>query len=265
MRKLTVALGLLASCAIARPALAEPSSSHYARCDKTVSSNESELAHQKYIAGKQDYDEGNYVSAVRRFRDAYTLDCTKHELLIIISAAYEREGDKREALNALETYVERAPSAPDVATYRAKIENVKKQIAAARPAPIHSSSSAARVPAEHSIYPWFLVGAGAVTLGVGITMVATTPSLPGGCDETTKQCVRRQDESAGDFENRRVAAGRSVAQPIWGTVATASGVALVAGGLLWHFLEPRQKKPTKAKLTPTVAPGVAGLALGGTF
>lgn len=272
-RKHIIGFGLLLAAATSVPAFAQPAGQSYPSCTKTVSTGESELAHQKYIAGKQDYDEGNYDSALRRFRDAYTLDCTKHELLIIISAAYERKGDKKEAVNALETYVARSPGAPDVPTYQAKIDNLKKQIAAAppptataAPAPTTTAPTAGGEVQEHTVFPWIVVGAGVAALGVGIALIATAPELPGGCDANTKTCQKRTEESSADFENRQAEAGRSVDQPKWGTIVTVGGGALVVGGLVWHFLEPTSPKETaKTKVRPSVGPGFAGLAVGGAF
>ncbi len=273
-RKHIIGIGLLLAAVTSVPAFAQPAGQGYPSCTKTVTSGESELAHQKYIAGKQDYDEGNYDSALRRFRDAYTLDCTKHELLIIISAAYERKGDKKEAVGALEAYVARSPGAPDVGTYQAKIENLKKQIAAAPP-PTATTSPTSPPPTtapsksetqEHTVYPWLLTGAGVVALGVGIAVIATAPNLPRDCDEQSKVCTRRDGEPEDEFKDRQAEAGRSVDQPFWGTVAVVGGGALIVGGLVWHFLEPTgPKEAAKPKLRPSVAPGYAGLALGGIF
>ncbi|HVH44059.1 MAG TPA: hypothetical protein VM925_17030, partial [Labilithrix sp.] len=199
------------------PARAEAPAQGYPPCVKTVTTNDSELAHQKYIAGRQDYEEGNYDSAVRRFRDAYNLDCTKHELLVILAAAHERKGDKREAVSALETYVERASSAPDVATYKAKIENLKKQIAeTASPPPSPPSGS----PREHTVFPWIVAAAGGVALGAGIVLLATAPALPSGCDAETRTCLPRTGEAPVDLEQRKRDAGKSADQPTWGTVVT---------------------------------------------
>lgn len=272
-RKHIIGLGLLLAAVTSVPAFAQPAGQGYASCTKTVTAGESELAHQKYIAGKQDYDEGNYDSALRRFRDAYTLDCTKHELLIIISAAYERKGDKKEAVDALETYVARSPGAPDAGTYQAKIENLKKQLAAAQPPPATTPTEPPPTtppPKEdvqgHSVFPWILTGAGVAALGVGIVLIATAPKLPDGCDKDQQTCRPLPNESAQAFEDRQSEAGRSAGQPLAGTIVTLGGGALVVGGLLWHFLEPTGTKETaKPKLRPSVSPGYAGLALGGRF
>lgn len=48
----------------------------------------------------------------------------------------------------------------------------------------------------------------------------------------------------------------------------AGGAVLVAGGLLWHFLEPTgpvAKGALSPKLTPNVTPGYAGMSFGCTF
>jgi tetratricopeptide (TPR) repeat protein len=266
---LILGLGLfLVAAATSAPAFAQPAQATYPACTKTVSATESDLAHQKYIAGKQDYDEGNYESAVRRFRDAYNIDCTKHELLIIISAAYERKGDKKEAVTALETYVARAPNAPDISTYQAKIENLKKQIAAAPPpqAATPPPPPAAHETQERSPWPWVVAGAGVVAIGIGIAVVATAPSLPGNCDRDTEKCTKLPNESPADFQDRQDRAGRSLRQPTYGVVTIVGGGVLVAGGLLWHFLEPTgPKESAKTKVRPLVSPGYAGLSVGGTF
>jgi hypothetical protein len=46
----------------------------------------------------------------------------------------------------------------------------------------------------------------------------------------------------------------------------AIGIAGVAGGLIWHFLEPTSSSGSSgSSLSPVVAPGYAGLSLGGHF
>lgn len=261
-----LSLLVLGSALIVSPALAaEAPSNPYPTCNKNVSPAESENAHQKYVAGKLDYDEANYDSAIRRFRDAYALDCTKHELLIIISAAYERKGDKKEAVAALETFLARVPTSPDAGTYQTKIENLKKLIAAQAPPPPPPEQPKPEMH-EHSVVPWVLVGAGVVALGVGIALVATAPDLPPDCDRKTEECIPRPGETPAQLQKRQDEAGRALGQPLWGTVTIIGGGALVAGGLIWHFLEPTGPKEKVAlRPSPAVAPGFAGVSLGGSF
>jgi hypothetical protein len=266
-------LGLLLAVATSVPAFAEQPTV-YPVCTKPVGTAESELAHQKYIAGKQDYDEKNYDSAIRRFRDAYNLDCTKHELLIIISAAYERKGDKKEALNALETYVARAPNAPDVGTYQAGIDNLKKQIAATPPPAPAPTSTGAPPPGsevqEHTALPWIVFGGGVAALGVGIVLLATAPQNPSNCIVSTTTCTKKANESDADLKADQDQAGNAKGQPIWGTATTIVGGIAVVGGLAWHFLEPtgpkdKDKEAWHKKLRPILGRGNAGLAFSGRF
>jgi hypothetical protein len=257
-------VAMTAMIAATAPAYADTAQGYPPCTNKPVSTIESDDAHTKYIAGRQDYDEGNYENAVRRFRSAYTLDCTKHELLLILSSAYERKGDKKEALSALETYVARVPSSPDMATYQLKIDNLKKDLA----------RQSAAAPAEnrgHTPYPWILVGIGGAAVAAGLAVVLTAPSLPGNCFEATSECTAKPGESAADVANDGSHAKRSVDQPRAGWAVFGGGLALVAGGLLWHFLEPTGPKKSGAlrtvtpTVTPSVSPGFAGLSLGGAF
>ncbi len=243
-----------------------------AACAATsVPPTESDRAHTIYQGGKVQYDDKNYDAAIVQFRDAYKRDCSKHDLLIIISRAYELKGDKVEALRALETFVERVPNSPDVMTHKNGIESLKKQIAAQPPPPPVAAAPVAPPPEirEHTIPPWIVVGLGGAGVIAGVVILATTPKLPAGCDETSKTCARVPGETTDQYSDRQSRAGASQSQPTIGAVVVGIGGALVVGGLLWHFLEPTgpvektaQRKP---KLTPQVAPGFAGMSLGGSF
>lgn len=274
MSRRTTLLGLGFSVMVATvPAYADAPAQGYPPCsNKPVSSSDSENAHTKYIAGRQDYDEGNYENAVRRFRDAYTLDCTKHELLLILSSAYERKGDKKEALSALETYVARVPNSPDMTTYQLKIDNLKKDLARqSAAAPAVATSTTSTESRGHTPYPWIVVGIGGATVAAGLAVALTAPNRPSGCDESTNTCTQNPGESKEDLVDRQDRAARAKNQPVIGWAVFGGGLALVAGGLLWHFLEPTGPKKSSARpsVTPTVAPMVgpafAGLSLGGAF
>ena len=147
----------------------------------TVPQSESERAHTIYQAGKVQYDDKNYDAAIVQFRDAYKRDCSKHDLLIIISRAYELKGDKVEALKALEQYVDRVPTSPDIMTHRNGIDSLKKQIAAQPPPPPPSAGAVPSAPPqemrEHTIPPWIVVGVGGIAVIAGIVVIATAPSV----------------------------------------------------------------------------------------
>jgi hypothetical protein len=51
-----------------------------------------------------------------------------------------------------------------------------------------------------------------------------------------------------------------------GVVSMAVGAAAAVGGLVWHFMEPTgSSSTTGATVAPVVAPGYAGVGLGGRF
>jgi hypothetical protein len=271
-RKLFIAFGLLAAMAPLAPASAQPAAGGgYPAACPSVAPAKSEEAHAFYSAGRAFYDEGTYDPAITQFREAYKRDCSKHELLVIISRSYELKGDRAEAVRALEVFLERVKDSPDAATHRAKIDNLKKQIAAPPP-PAPPPPVPAPAPAEvreHTIPPWIVVGVGGAAIVAGVVVLATAPTLPEGCDKVTNTCERFSGESDAAFKDRQDRAGGSQNQPTIGAVLTGGGLVFVAGGLLWHFLEPTGPTPAtasvKPKVKPDLAPGYAGLSLGGTF
>lgn len=257
-----VGLGVLAMVATATPAYAEEGTQPYPSCaNKVVSARESDQAHDKYIAARLEYDEAVYDRAIVHFRQAYALDCTKHDLLLIISSAYQLKGDKREALAALETYVARVPNSPDLATYQVKIENLKAGIAEdAKHAPTPTKPVVAAEPRGHTPYPWIVVGVGGAAVAAGLVL-ALVPSVPDNCVDG--KCTPR----AGQVQSELVKdAMRATDLQTAGWITFGGGLALVAGGLLWHFLEPTGPRSTaRTRVTPTVAPGFAGMSVGGAF
>jgi tetratricopeptide (TPR) repeat protein len=277
-------LGLLLAAAAFVPAaaLAQPGAppAPYPECKgRTVSSSDSEKAHTIYLAGKVKYDESDYAAAIAQFREAYSRDCTKHELLIIISAAYAKDGNKVEAVRALRTYLERVPNTPDRSTYERSIENLEKQIAAQPPASAQPSASATSPPPAatppaapaqergHTIYPWLVVGAGGAAMVAGGLVHALRPALPENCEASTGKCKQKPGESDSAFEDDQARAGRWKTMPKIGTALLVGGGVLVVGGIVWHFLEPTGPKEASVvpKLRPEVAPGFAGASVGGSF
>src|ERR1700733_12213015 len=103
---------------------------------------DTDAAHGAYRAGKGSFDEADYTTAINYFKDAYRRDCTKHELLVIIARAYELQGNRREAVHALETYLDRVPTAQDSEVQKRHIANLKREIVEQPSASVSASASA---------------------------------------------------------------------------------------------------------------------------
>lgn len=289
--KLT-ALALLLGTALAIPAIAQTGTvTQYAACPDPppkMSQAEQDAAHVVFLAGKVAYDEGDYTKAVESFKDAYRRDCSKVALLNFIARAYEAKGDKAEAVNALETYLKRNPKAEDAESVRRRIDNLKAQIAAqptvtatgtatatatgtgTATAPTATSTSTAAPPERgHTAGPWVVVGVGGAALVPGIILTIVGQGKYGsatdGCKRAPNGDLIPNSCPIADAEvTRRQDSGLLLRG--FGIGLLAGGVALIAGGLIWHFVEPTgPAKEGKIRLSPVWQPGYAGLDLSGAF
>ena len=284
----------LAGVAIGVPALAQGTPSTYATaCEKQPSQGDQEAAHASFTLGKKAYDEADYPKAIKYLKDAYELDCTKPDLLKYISSAYVAKGDKIEAIAALEAYVKASPKAGDLDVVQKKITNLKQQLtqptgsgATTAPtatgtttAPTGSGTTTAPTSTDtpppppvdgerkHGIAPWIVVGGGAAVAIVGGVMIGVGAAQVG---DSTKGCTLTANgydcgSAAKNADAKSKNDSGHMVQNV-GVVFTIVGAAAIAGGLVWHFLEPTgPAKAAKTRVTPQVGPGYAGLAIGGSF
>ncbi len=293
----SMGLAALLASAVTVPALAQqPTSSTYPTCPGSVSSADSEAAHGLYVAGKRSFDEADYPTAISLFKDAYKRDCTKHELLNIIARSYELKGDRAEAINALETYVKRGKlSDSDSDAIQKRIANLKQQLAqqpvAAASAPPTATAPTATTtttapppppppPAEerhHGVAPWIVVGAGAAMAVTGVVLVVVGLNKIGQsrdlCPGSGSDRLCPDQSATGgptSDQNRQTATDLQSQGNTFGAiggVVGGVGVLAVAGGLVWHFVEPTgpEHPATGFGVRPEVAPGYAGASLGARF
>ncbi|MEO7109508.1 MAG: hypothetical protein ABI183_03630 [Polyangiaceae bacterium] len=305
---------VLGAVALAVPAVAQTSASPtassaaaplatYPACSMPPSKDDSEVAHGAYIAGKRAFDENDYPTALQYFRDALKRDCTKYELLNIISRAYELEGNRPEAINALQVYLKRAPANdPGAEAIQRRVVNLKAlqdaadasakaaatsgsasasatTTASAQPSTTSTSEPPPELPVRgHTVAPWILMGAGVVAIGVGIPLAiigannittADNRITADGCEVGVELCpgVNANSLDAADQANGPRNNG-SIEEGI-GIGLIGVGAAAIVGGLVWHFVEPTGPADTsqKAKLTvrPDSRPGYQGLSVLGTF
>lgn len=283
---------VLGAVAVAVPALAQqpaPPLTTYPACTSAPSKDDSEVAHGAYIAGKRAFDENDYPTALQYFKDALRRDCSKYELLNIISRAYELAGDRPEAINALETYVKRAPSTdPSLEAIQKRLTNLKAQAAAdassktvvtptasasASAAPTSSAPTVTEPPPaaparHHSVAPWAVVGVGGAALVTGIVLFAIGENDISSASDLCQRaqnggCLNGTDQLASDKQSQ----GNTLAAV--GGVVGGVGVVAIVGGLIWHFTEPTGPAPSasgaRIDLRPDARPGYAGLSVGGAF
>ena len=282
LRKHIIGMGLLLGCVTALPAYAQQSvqlptaqtmANDFPVCTKKATEVEQEQARQKFIAARQDSDEGQYDTAIKRFKIAYDLDCSKPELLLMIATAFEKKGDltsKQAAVAALEVYTQRAPKdAPDMATTLTKIDNMKKALSTTPPPSASNGNGASKPeePHEHSVVPWIVVGVGGAALVTGL--VLSFIPYPDGCS-TDNQANGKPGTCTGPNADANLStAGTVHGLHIGGPITAAVGGAMIVGGLVWHFLEPTGTKSSstgvRRNFSPTIAPGFGGLSYGGTF
>jgi hypothetical protein len=252
--------------------------SAYGTCARQPTQADTDAAHGAYMAGKGSFDEADYTTALNYFKDAYRRDCTKHELLVIIARAYELKGDKREAVHALEAYLERMPNASDAEVQKRRIANLKREVVDAPPPvapsvsppvsvtvattpPASAESASSSTPAaHHSIAPWIVVGVGGAVLITGAILL---PVGAGKVSDAEKACPNHVCPSGDTTSIDSGNSGRTT--ETLGAILLPVGAAAIAGGLIWHFMEPKAKTAAAPRITPQMGPGYAGVTVGGAF
>ena len=102
----------------------------YPACSQKPSEADRKAAQGAFAAGQGSFNEGDYKTATTYWRDAYRRDCTAHALLLNLARAYESNGEKKAAVLALKTYLDRNPDPGQRPQIERRIENLEAQIAA---------------------------------------------------------------------------------------------------------------------------------------
>ena len=248
----------------------------FSGCNSKPTKSDTADAKRSYERGKKMFDERDR-GAIDLFRSAYLADCTKHELLVVLSFAYQSDGQLKEALAASELYMQKrgsSLSAEDRHTVEERIALLKRKqkeqeeaaAAAARPQvverPVAPPPPVDDGP-KHSPYPWVLVGVGAAAIVTGAILFpigkATLPKPPN-CDGTATlfdngNCTNDADAAK---------AGRAMGMQRGGIIAIGAGGLAVVGGLVWYAVDVTSKSNTTGRrIYPTFGPRSLGLA--GTF
>jgi hypothetical protein len=278
-------------------AFGEGSKTAFPPCTTTATEADRKAAQGAFAAGQGSFNEADYPTAITYWRDAYRRDCSAHALLLNLGRAYELKGDRTEAINALETYLQRKPDAADADQIRRRIENLKTQMAAAEktaapvvsapaappPPPVPTATAApAAAPApldsaeggrSRSPVPLFVAGGGGVLAIVGaIVFVGGVTKVQQAEDVCpTHKCPLDVPPQTAADAIEKGNSGRQ--QQVIGGVLLGAGVVAAGGGLLWYFLSsPSSDAPSKTVFsprrtaaTPAIGPGYAGISLSGSF
>ena len=278
MRTLTPALALcLVSSVLALSAAAADAPITFKACAGKPSADDEKAARGLFEAGRTAYNEGDYNRAINYWRDAFDRDCTAAPLLLNLANAYEKSANIDASITSLETYLKRRPDAEDASTIQKRIENMKRArqsapppvVSSAKPVPPPppppptSSSTVAPPPPPETpssgpgIAPWIVVGVGGALTITGLIVYSGGKSKISDSENACPdhKCI---DPSAAQKGND----GRS--QEKLGGILAGVGVAGIAGGLAWYFLA-KPSPSQSAYVTPTAAPGFAGVSAGGSF
>ena len=271
--------GLISLSAVG--ALASDTKTPFPSCTTAPTEADRKAAQGAFAAGQGSFNEADYATAITYWRDAYRRDCTAHALLLNLARAYELKTDRTEAVNALETYLQRKPDAPDADQIRRRIENLKSQTVAAAP-PTAPRRPSRRPPSQPP--PPRRPGAEAAEKGRrtwrdpfhrrrcrrryrdrGAVLLAT--GLKNENDASDK-CPSRKNCTQEVTDQGNTARTQ---EQIGGALLGVGGAA-IAGGLIWYFAASPSsgsaQSPshgTTAGLAPSIAPGFAGVSLAGSF
>ena len=252
-------------------------------CNKpAVTGAESFDAH--YTVGREAFEHGEHTEALKQFVLAYEADCKRHEILIIMSRAYEGDQSYADAARVLDIYLSRVPDAANSAAIRersAKLRDKDREKARAHADEEKARASAARAHTNgqgkaeaptpgtppsadsggSSIAPWVLVGVGGGIFAVGsVTFVAAAVGLPDGCSfGFPSRCA--DPKNIPEAEKSRPATYVAV-------ILMGTGLATAATVLVWHFLdkpEASARTSSKVRIAPIVGVSCTGIALSGAL
>ena len=175
-------------------------------------------------------------------------------------------------------YLERVPNSPDAPTHRNGIESLKRQIAAAAAAHGDRPGTGAdehRSAAERDAraHGRAVAGRGSRRCGASSRasiLLAVAPKCRRTATRRRQTCTAKPGEDPASLAKDTKDAGTAVGLKTGGLMALIAGSApsSVAGSSGTSSSRPGPVEKTgkiKPRLTPAVAPGYAGMSLGGTF
>lgn len=200
------------------------------------------------------YREGRFREAVELLKRAYDL---KPEPVIQynIGRAYERLGERDNAIAAYRAYLAAAPNAPDRSAVEAKIaalvqENAKRE---ATPPEVQITAPVvqrAETPRALSRTPWLIAGLGVAGVGTGAVFGALMIS-------------RRDDANDPSTSGRDTLVANAAARrySIAANIAFVTGSVIAAGGITWGIVDWVGSRRSKSRVLVDAQISPNGLAL----
>lgn len=271
----------------------------YPVCNHEPTETDVSAAKGAYRAGQVSFQEADYERALLYWEDAFRRDCTAVKLLLNIARAYELSGDRRAAVHALVTYLERDPDWEDRSAVEKRIEKLNQKLAeeqaaedarrkaeeAERAAREREREQAALAAApRRAAWPVAVTTSGAALaigggalLALGVTSVNQDKNdiaTDLGCERAHRNTACPSDEQRLQVEeefqsNSSMKRGRTV-RTSGIVLAGAGAVTTTVGAIFWAKLWKSTPPPRAARLlefqaVPVVFPGYQGLSLGGSF
>jgi hypothetical protein len=294
--KRTAPLLALVGLGFAVPALAQqadlvkPGEAIPAACtDADVTPERNRRASDLYKTGKIAAENLEREKAIFYYVDAYRADCTGHAVLLKVAELWELKGNKAEALRYTQAFLDRAkPDDPNRESATVRRDRLKRDVAAAAAAsatvtttatttattqPTATSTAptatttATTAPTSttpprqqsHTILPWVATGVGGAAAIVGgvffVIGAGQVSDAEASCPGHSSCTGAATDKGNSGRHNETL-----------GVIVGAAGLAVAAGGLIWHFAEGTgPKETTGVRVTPHVAPGYGGVSIGGRF
>ena len=273
-------LGTLLALTIASAARGEEVKP-YPECTHKASETDMQAAQSAHKAAEISFNEADYPRAILYWEDAFRRDCSANLLLFNLSRAYEANGQKGQAVVALETLVQREPNLPNKAQYTRRIEALKEQIAAESapppetspavdtpppaqpPPPTDALPTPARTPSR-PVLPLVVAG-----VGGALFLVGGVVWLGGAADVNRyeQNCPDRDENGnpTGCPPDEVEPANQAVKRRDAGGAVTLIGLPIMVGGLIWYFATPPKAQARRTLVTPAVGRNFVGLELDGTF
>jgi len=202
--------------------------------------------------GRDYQDQGYYAKAAEEYKTAYELD-RRPEMLFNIAQAYRLADDKQQALDYYQQYLAAQPEGLGAAESRQHVEELQRQIEAARAAPPPPPPPPAATELRSSpalrIAGLATAGGGAIALGIGIKFGIDARAAG---DDISKH--------TGDWtlaDQAHYEAGQR-AQTIMVIAYVTGGVLVATGGVLYVL-------GTRTHVVPVVSASAAGAVLWGRF